>query len=63
MSTIFLLYLLLHVQVLEKARDQMMSYNGCGLIAPEALKDARVLGLGCGAAFPFEAGAAEASCC
>jgi arsenite methyltransferase len=26
-----------------------MSYNGCGLIAPEALKGARVLGLGCGA--------------
>ena len=41
----------------------LMSYNGCGLIAPEALKDARVLGLCCGAAFPFEAGAAEASCC
>jgi hypothetical protein len=41
----------------------LMSYNGCGLIAPEALKGAQVLGLGCGAAFPFEAGGAEASCC
>jgi hypothetical protein len=41
----------------------LMSYNGCGLIAPDALKGARVLGLGCGAAFPFEAGGAEASCC
>ena len=41
----------------------LMSYNGYGLIAPEALKGARVLGLGCGAVFPFEAGAAEASCC
>jgi ubiquinone/menaquinone biosynthesis C-methylase UbiE len=27
----------------------LMRYYSCGLIAPEALKDARVLDLGCGA--------------
>ncbi|MDG1240007.1 MAG: hypothetical protein P8P24_06155 [Planktomarina sp.] len=31
----------------------LMGYNGCGLIAPEALKRARVLGLGCGACQDF----------
>ncbi len=37
-------------QVLSDVHDEvLMRYYGCGLIAPEALKGARVLDLGCGA--------------
>ena len=37
-------------KVLAQLHDAvLMRYCGCGLIAPEALKDARVLDLGCGA--------------
>ena len=51
-------------KILSQLHDEvLMRYYGCGLIAPEALKGARVLDLGCGAASPFEADAAEASCC
>ena len=36
--------------VLSKVHDEvLMRYYGCGLIAPEALKGARILDLGCGA--------------
>ena len=51
-------------KILSQLHDEvLMRYYGCGLIAPEALKGARVLDLGCGAASPFEADAAESSCC
>ena len=37
-------------KVLAQLHDEvLMRYYGCGLIAPEALKGARVLDLGCGA--------------
>lgn len=37
-------------KVLAQLHDEvLMRYYSCGLIAPEALKDARVLDLGCGA--------------
>ena len=41
-------------KILAQLHDEvLMRYYGCGLIAPEALKGARVLDLGCGAGRMF----------